>query len=69
MTLAAPVFGWVLYVNRQNLHKPEIEKKIGTMYFGLNSEKPKVWTYVVVFLLRRSLFVLVTFSMYHLPSL
>lgn len=65
LSLCPVLFALVLWRNRKNLHKPSIKQKIGSMYEGLDATKPKAGFYVVVFLLRRSAFVLATFLLYH----
>ena len=63
------MFAWVLWCNRKQLGHKEVKDKIGAMYFALDPEKPYVGTYVIVYLFRRSLFVVVTFSLYYRPGL
>ena len=70
LSLLSPIlFGYVLWKNKDNLHKPETKTKIGAMYFGLDDLKPRAGLYSIIFLLRRSLFVAVTFLLYSNPGL
>lgn len=69
LNLAPIIFGVVLWRNRANLSKPEIKAKIGSLYELHNSEKQYVGTYSIVFLVRRSFFVMMTFALYHHPGL
>ena len=59
----------ILYRNRDNLDKKEIKEKIGTLYSGLKPKKPSVISHSFAFLLRRSLFVLITFSLFKQPGI
>ena len=69
MTLMPTLFAWVLYANKGNLGNEEIKNKIGALYFSFLPDKPNMGSYSVVFLLRRSFFVLVTFALYNFPSM
>ena len=69
LNLCIIIFAWVLWRNRKQLGHKEVKDKIGAMYFALDPEKPYVGTYVIVYLFRRSLFVVVTFSLYYRPGL
>ena len=42
----------------------ETIRKFGTLYNGLNSEKSQVMSYSIVYLVRRSLFVAITFALF-----
>jgi hypothetical protein len=57
------LFGVILYRNRENLWRPSVKAKIGSLYLGINTDKFLPLTYVIVFLARRSLFVFVMFTM------
>lgn len=59
----------VLYRNQNHLHKPEIIEKIGTLYTGHNAKRASVMTYSFVFLLRRTLFVVITFALFSQPNI
>ena len=62
------MFGWVMQANYAHLDKDVIRKKIGSMYLGVCLEEDKVTVYglchSVMFLLRRSVFVAITFAFY-----
>ena len=44
------------------------KQSIGALYEHFNANKPYVGTYSVVFLVRRSLFVLTSFALYRVPG-
>ena len=62
-------FAFVLWRHRESLHLKRTQERIGAMYFALNPEKPFVGTYSVIFLLRRSFFVLITFTLWEHPNM
>lgn len=64
-----PFFAFVLYRNRNNLWRPSVKAKIGSLYLGLNTEKLIGLTYTIVFLFRRSLFVVIMFTLMDQPAL
>ena len=67
---ACPIlFLIILCCNRGNLDKAEIKGKIGTLYAGLRPHVKSVWSHSVVFLLRRLLFVIITFALFSQPNL
>ena len=67
--LVPPVSGLVLRNNKDILNHSAVKKKIGAYYDNLNADKELVWTYPVVFLVRRCLFVLTTYLLYTQPGL
>ena len=67
--LAPVLISVVLYRNRDQLAALPVKKKIGALYDNFNPEKRWVTTYSIVFLTRRSFFVLVTYGLYHYPGL
>ena len=46
-----------------------MKEKIGSLYPGLNGAKSGVGTYSTVFLLRRSIFVVITFALFQFPEI
>ena len=50
------------------MNTPAVKQKIGAMYEHHNPVKAYVSTYSVVFLVRRTLFVAVTFGLYWYPG-
>ena len=58
----------VLVRNHENLGKDEIKEKIGTLYNGLKPIK-SVAGHPFVFLLRRSIFVAITFLLFQDPNM
>ena len=67
--LSPAFFGCVLWRNRNQLDKPQVKQKIGTLYFGFLPTRPYVGTYSVVFLVRRNCFILMTFLLLEHPGL
>ena len=63
------LFWHCLYRNRKNLGEPETMRKYGTLYIGLNADKPHVMSYSIVFLVRRSFFVAITFGLFEQPGI
>ena len=68
LTLAPFAFGLVLCRNREKLNHPEVKDKIGALYFALDAKRKYVGTYSVIFLVRRSFFIAVTFLVYRMPQ-
>ena len=65
-----PIFFYIIiWRNKAYLEKKEVKEKIGSLYLGLNGTKSGVSTYSTVFLVRRSIFVTITFALFHLPEL
>ena len=69
LNLTPFVLAFVLWRNRTNLSHPDAKQKIGSLYELHNSEKKHVATYPIVFLVRRSFFVMITFALYNYPGL
>ena len=67
--LAIFLISAALWRNRENLSHPNIKNQIGALYELHDATRPLVGTYSVIFLLRRSFFVMITFLMYSYPSL
>lgn len=63
------VFFLVVYRNRDHLSRKAISEKIGTLYEGFNPRKPLIASYSFFFLLRRSIFVVLTFGLFKQPSI
>ena len=64
-----PVMFYVIVSrNFDKLGNEDIKAKIGTLYNGLRANKPNLKTYPLVFLLRRSLFVALTFILFDYPG-
>ena len=64
-------FGVVLISKRSELHKAESENRYGSLYAGLRRSNTPLSTLLqpTLFMLRRSLFVLVSFILIDEPSL
>ena len=71
LTQSPIFFSWVLSANHSNLSTDYMRKKIGTLYQGVSlaDDAPFGLSIMIVFLLRRSLFVLITFSLLEHPGL
>jgi len=63
------IFFFILLRNQKNLDKPEVKDKIGTLYQGLKEKHPRVMLYSFIFLLRRSAFIAITFTLFEYPGL
>ena len=71
MTLCPLVFGFVLYKNYENLNVLSVRKKFGTIYATCHLESMDIYplSYSIIYMLRRSMFVLLTFALYPLPGI
>ena len=71
VTTLCPVwFGVVLYKNFDNLNWLSVNKRIGTMYAGAYlDDSVYPLTYSIVYLVRRILFVFLTFSLSNYPGM
>ena len=71
ITVAPFIFGIFLYKNIKNLQEEDFERKFGSMYQGvwLVENSKYAIGYSVVFLLRRLLFVILTFALFDFPGL
>lgn len=69
LNICPVVFYFIVSRNADNLDNNDIRSKIGTLYNGLKAKKPNVKTYSLVFLLRRSLFVALTFILFDYPGI
>ena len=69
LTLLPVLFSCVLRRFRGTLDQPLVRQKIGALYDNFNPMKPKVGTYAIVFLIRRSLFVALTFCLFRNPGI
>ena len=68
LSLAPIVIAIILFRKRRELKEPATRQSIGALYEHFNASKSYVGTYSVVFLVRRSLFVLTSFALYRLPG-
>ena len=62
-------FALAIYALKSRLEEEKIEKRIGSLYVGLQTQK--VWSHInpVVFMWRRSLFVVIAFCLLDYPGL
>lgn len=51
-------------INRTKLDEAKIKAKVGTLYTGLQAKKDRVISYSITFLVRRSLFIAITFVLF-----
>ena len=58
-----------MYKYRGKLHEQEVRDKIGTLYNGLNPKKSNTASYPLTFLVRRSVFVALTFVLKDQPGI
>ena len=65
------IFAWVMYANLRNLNTEVIQNKIGSMYLGVWIEGKSNFglSLSIVFLIRRSIFVAITFALYNHPGI
>ena len=69
MILCPYVFLYILIVNQKKLGEPETKAKLGALYAGLKAASdPRVVSYSFIFLIRRLLFVLLTFLIFNQPG-
>ena len=69
MTLVPFLFVYILRANRPNLPYLPMQRRFGTLYLGLNSQEAQVEWYTFSFMLRRSFFVILTYSMMAFPGI
>ena len=68
LNLCPFLFCFVFVKNRKQLNEPNIIRKFGTLYNGLNAKNQQVMSYSIVYLVRRSLFVAITFALFESPG-
>jgi len=68
LSLCPFLFFYITCRQRYNLNDPSILERFGALYTGMNRENIWAGTYSFVFLLRRSVFVLITFVSFRDPS-
>jgi hypothetical protein len=68
-TLLPVLFGIILRRKKADLWRPSVKAVIGSLYLGLNTQSPWALTYTIVFMVRRTLFVAIMFSMMNQPSI
>ena len=56
-------FAFVIYKNIDDIDYPSIKKKIGSMYSGCKTDSTLALAYSFIFLVRRLIFVALTFAM------
>ena len=69
LNLCPFLFFMMVMRNQSDLDKPVVREKIGTLYNGLRTGSTGTKSYYFVFLLRRSLFVLITFLLFFQPGI
>ena len=70
-TQAPFLFAWVMSANYKNLDKESVKKRIGSMYLGVHLKGDDTFglSVAIVFLIRRSIFVAITFALINHPAL
>ena len=68
-TLLPVLFGFILKRKKADLWRPSVKAIIGSLYLGLNTQSPWALTYTIVFMVRRTFFVAIMFSMMYQPSI
>ena len=63
------IFYRAMMKNRDNLDVPSVKARIGTLYLGLRADREYVISYSLVFILRRVVFVLITFALFDYPGI
>ena len=63
------LFSLVLYVNRDHLDHPENRKRMSNLYSNIEVHKAWGLSYMIVYMLRRSLFIFITFYLFDHPGL
>jgi len=63
------IFGLALHRNFEKLPRPSTKKAIGTIYLSIKDQNKVALTYSSVFMLRRLIFIGITFGMPDVPSL
>ena len=69
LILCPLLFLYVMIKNRNDLGKPSVKARIGTLYLGLRPERDHVPSYSMVFILRRLIFVAITFALFNFPGI
>ena len=62
------IFVAVLIKNRKNLGEKKTQVKFGSLITSLNAKNPAIISYSLVFLARRSLFAVITFTLLNKPA-
>ena len=62
-------FEYILRKNRSKLDEAAIKEKYGELYLGLKPKKEGVVHYSFVFMIRRSLFIAITFALFDQPGI
>ena len=68
LNLVPFIFVTALYRHRDSLEDEATREKIGSLYQTVQPTSVKSQSYSIVFLLRRSLFVLITFQLFDFPT-
>ena len=63
------IYVYVIYRKFDDLWMPSVRDRVGTIYSNMNTEKVSALAYSMVFMGRRSLFVLLTFTLAQHPHL
>ena len=63
------LFSFILRRNRSKLDDAEVKDRVGELYLGLKSKKSGVVNHASIFMLRRSIFIAITFALFHYPGI
>ena len=63
------LFLHIMLKYRQELGKPSVKDRIGTLYLGLRTDRDYVVSYSMVFILRRVVFMVITFTLFNYPGI
>ena len=58
-----------MYKNKKKLDDPKTRNKFGELYLGLRADKNEIVYYQFVFLVRRSIFIAITFALFNYPGI
>ena len=62
-------FAFVIYKHMDDIDYPSIKKKIGSMYSGCKTNSTLALAYSFIFLIRRLIFVALTFTLIEYPQI
>lgn len=68
-TLLPFTYAAIIYKNLDNLDYPSVRKKMGSLYSGCYAENHLALAYSFIFLVRRLIFVALTFTLSEYPQL
>ena len=69
LTACPFIFSLILHKNKKKLDDSKTRNKFGELYLGLRADKHEVAYYQFVFLVRRSIFIAITFTLFNRPGI